>query len=90
VILPICYTTLGWIKQIPALVSAGYRVWAPDQRGYNLSDKPEGLVAFNLDELAADVIGLIDAAGAAGRCSAKDMFILWLCGFRSRRILPKL
>ncbi len=53
----------GWRKQIPYLVEAGYRVWAPDQRGYNLSDKPDGVAAYSLDELAADVIGLIDAAG---------------------------
>ncbi len=53
----------GWKRQIPYLVSAGYRVWAPDQRGYNLSDKPAGIAAYTLDELAADVIGLIDAAG---------------------------
>jgi pimeloyl-ACP methyl ester carboxylesterase len=53
----------GWRRQIPYLASAGYRVWAPDQRGYNLSDKPDGLAAYSLDELAADVIGLIDAAG---------------------------
>jgi pimeloyl-ACP methyl ester carboxylesterase len=53
----------GWRRQIPALASAGYRVWAPDQRGYNLSDKPDGIAAYNLDELAADVIGLINAAG---------------------------
>jgi epoxide hydrolase 4 len=53
----------GWRKQIPYLVEAGYRVWVPDQRGYNLSDKPDGLAAYSLDELAADVIGLIDAAG---------------------------
>lgn len=53
----------GWKQQIPYLVSAGYRVWAPDQRGYNLSDKPDGLVSYSLDELAADVVGLIDAAG---------------------------
>jgi pimeloyl-ACP methyl ester carboxylesterase len=53
----------GWRKQIAALASIGYRVWAPDQRGYNLSDKPEGIAAYNLDELAADVVGLIDAAG---------------------------
>ncbi|MBT3323465.1 MAG: alpha/beta hydrolase [Anaerolineae bacterium] len=52
----------GWRKQIPALVEAGYRVWAPDQRGYNLSDKPDGLAAYSLDELAKDIIGLIDAA----------------------------
>jgi len=53
----------GWRRQIPYLSAAGYRVWAPDQRGYNLSDKPEGIAAYTLDELAADVIGLIDAAG---------------------------
>ncbi|MEK6194965.1 MAG: alpha/beta hydrolase, partial [Deltaproteobacteria bacterium] len=53
----------GWKQQIPFLESHGYRVWAPDQRGYNLSDKPAGIAAYSLDELAADVIGLIDAAG---------------------------
>jgi pimeloyl-ACP methyl ester carboxylesterase len=55
----------GWRRQIPALVEAGYRVWVPDQRGYNESDKPEGLAAYALDQLAADVIGLMDAAGVA-------------------------
>ena len=30
----------GWRKQIPHLAQAGYHVIAPDQRGYNLSDKP--------------------------------------------------
>ncbi|UCF61773.1 MAG: alpha/beta hydrolase, partial [Anaerolineaceae bacterium] len=53
----------GWRHQIPQLASAGYRVWAPDQRGYNLSDKPDGIAAYTLDELGADVVGLIDAAG---------------------------
>jgi pimeloyl-ACP methyl ester carboxylesterase len=53
----------GWRRQIPHLATAGYRVWAPDQRGYNLSDKPDGIAAYTLDELAADVIGLMDAAG---------------------------
>lgn len=53
----------GWRRQMPYLASAGYRVWAPDQRGYNLSDKPHRLSAYRLDDLAADVIGLADAAG---------------------------
>ncbi len=53
----------GWRKQIDALAAQGFRVWVPDQRGYNLSDKPEGITAYSLDELALDVIGLIDAAG---------------------------
>ncbi len=58
----------GWHRQIPALAEAGYCVWIPDQRGYNLSDKPQGLDAYRIDELAADVIGLIDAAGRAQAC----------------------
>lgn len=53
----------GWKHQIDALAEAGYCVWAPDQRGYNLSEKPNGIDAYGLDTLVADVIGLIDAAG---------------------------
>lgn len=52
----------GWHHQIPFLVEQGYRVWAPDQRGYNLSDKPDGVDAYTIDELAKDFIGLMDAA----------------------------
>ena len=51
----------GWRKQIPALAQAGYRVIVPDQRGYNLSDKPGGIRSYRLTELAADILGLIDA-----------------------------
>jgi epoxide hydrolase 4 len=53
----------GWRRQIQPLAGAGMRVWVPDQRGYNLSDKPHGSCAYCLDELAKDVIGLIDSAG---------------------------
>jgi pimeloyl-ACP methyl ester carboxylesterase len=58
----------GWRRQILYLAEGGYRVWAPDQRGYNLSDKPKGVSAYGVDELAADVVGLIEAAGQ-GRAS---------------------
>jgi pimeloyl-ACP methyl ester carboxylesterase len=54
----------GWRRQIPALAEAGFHVCAPDQRGYNTSDKPLGLEAFRLDVLAQDVLGLIDALGS--------------------------
>lgn len=53
----------GWRHQIQPLADAGFRVWVPDQRGYNLSDKPKGISSYRLDELARDIIGLIDAAG---------------------------
>ncbi len=45
------------------LAKAGYRAIAPDQRGYNLSDKPQGLDAYTIDVLAKDVLGLMDALG---------------------------
>ena len=50
-----------WIRQLPALVSAGCRVIIPDQRGYNLSDKPEGIKNYRMSELTNDILGLIDA-----------------------------
>jgi pimeloyl-ACP methyl ester carboxylesterase len=53
----------GWRKQIRSLPDAGLRIWVPDQRGYNLSDKPKGIAAYRLNELSNDVLGLIDAAG---------------------------
>ncbi|SNC68163.1 Pimeloyl-ACP methyl ester carboxylesterase [Hymenobacter gelipurpurascens] len=53
----------GWRHQIKALADAGYRVWAPDQRGYNLSDKPRRVSDYRIDQLGADILGLLDAAG---------------------------
>ena len=53
----------GWRRQIAALAEAGLRVVAPDQRGYNLSDKPAGIAAYRLDTLAADVASLAAALG---------------------------
>jgi epoxide hydrolase 4 len=55
--------SFGWRAQIGPLAGAGYRVVVPDQRGYNLSDKPRGLAAYCLDELVADIAGLIEATG---------------------------
>ena len=55
---------VGWRHQIPALARAGWRVWAPDQRGYNQSDAPAGVAAYDVDRLADDVEALMDAAGA--------------------------
>jgi epoxide hydrolase 4 len=53
----------GWRHQIEAFADAGYWVWVPDQRGCNLSEKPQPMAAYNIDNLTADVVGLIKAAG---------------------------
>ena len=52
-----------WRHQIPALVEAGFRVIAPDMRGYNLSDKPSAVRAYRVELLARDVERLILACG---------------------------
>jgi len=54
----------GWRQQIRPLAAAGFRVVAPDMRGYNLSSKPDGVAAYDIDQLAADVRGLIRERGA--------------------------
>jgi len=53
----------SWRDQIPALAEAGYRVVAPDMRGYNRSEKPHGVGSYGMDELVGDVIGLVERLG---------------------------
>jgi pimeloyl-ACP methyl ester carboxylesterase len=53
----------SWRHQIPALAAAGFRVVAPDLRGYNLSDKPYKVDAYRIEHLVGDVAGLIRACG---------------------------
>jgi pimeloyl-ACP methyl ester carboxylesterase len=53
----------GWRQQIEPLAAAGFRVVAPDTRGYNLSSKPEGTAAYDVAKLAGDVRDLIHERG---------------------------
>jgi pimeloyl-ACP methyl ester carboxylesterase len=55
----------GWHFQIPSLVNAGFRVLAPNQRGYGQSSKPKGAAAYDIDRLAEDVISLADSEGSS-------------------------
>ncbi len=48
----------GWREQIAALAGAGYHLVIPDQRGYNLSDKPKGIENYDVDKLSDDVLAL--------------------------------
>ncbi len=50
--------------QIPALAAAGFRVVAPDQRGYGQTDKPDAIEAYNILNLVGDIIGLVNSVGA--------------------------
>ena len=54
----------SWRHQIGALAAAGYRVLAPDMRGYGRSDAPEPVEAYDIVELCGDVARLLDDHGA--------------------------
>ena len=55
----------SWRHQMPLLARLGYRVWAPDLRGYGDSDRPTQMSDYSIEALMDDVAGLIDASGAS-------------------------
>jgi epoxide hydrolase 4 len=54
----------GWREQIEPLAAAGFRVVAPDTRGYNLSSHPKDVAAYDVGLLATDIRDLIRERGA--------------------------
>jgi pimeloyl-ACP methyl ester carboxylesterase len=54
----------SWDRMTPLLTEAGYRVLAPDQRGYSPGARPRGRRAYRLELLTADVVALADQAEA--------------------------
>jgi pimeloyl-ACP methyl ester carboxylesterase len=50
---------------MPRLVDAGYHVLAPDMRGYNTSDKPDGIAAYRRSKLVGDIGELIEHVGVS-------------------------
>jgi epoxide hydrolase 4 len=55
----------SWRAQMPALAELGFRVWAPDLRGYGETEpKPQDVDSYRMDWLLEDVAALIDAADA--------------------------
>ncbi|MGH7785700.1 MAG: alpha/beta fold hydrolase [Candidatus Binatia bacterium] len=79
----------SWREQMPLLARLGYRVWAPDLRGYGDTERPLGIGAYSIEKLMADIGGLIDAAGARSTLLiAHDWggVIAWY--FAMRRIRP--
>jgi epoxide hydrolase 4 len=57
-------SSFSWRYQMPLLARLGYRVWAPDLRGYGGSSRPAGVEAYALENLQEDVAALIEASGA--------------------------
>jgi epoxide hydrolase 4 len=87
----------SWREQMPLLASQGWRVWAPNLRGYGASSRPSGRGQYALGNLLADVAGLIDAAQAEHPASqimlvAHDWgaIIAWLFAIKQIRPLDRL
>ncbi len=55
----------SWRHQIDALAAAGFRVVAPDMRGYGKSDAPQAIDQYTILHLVGDMVGILDALGAA-------------------------
>ena len=53
----------SWRHQISVLADAGFRVVAPDQRGYGMSDAPESVAAYSILHLTGDIVALVHALG---------------------------
>ncbi len=84
---------LSWREQMLFLAGMGYRVWAPNQRGYGRTSRPRGTDAYAMEHLMADVAGLIDSAKASA--GAREVVLLghdwggvvaWC--FAARRVRP--
>ncbi|MFI5658569.1 alpha/beta fold hydrolase [Streptomyces sp. NPDC051684] len=54
----------SWRHQVFALAEAGYRVLAPDMRGFGGSSRPADVDAYDTLTVCADLVGLLDAVGA--------------------------
>jgi pimeloyl-ACP methyl ester carboxylesterase len=52
-----------WRLQVPRLVAAGFRVIAPDLRGFGNSARPEAVEEYRLSVVLRDMTDLLDAYG---------------------------
>jgi pimeloyl-ACP methyl ester carboxylesterase len=75
----------SWRHQLRDLPQHGLRVIAPDQRGYGLTDRPDAIEAYDMENLCADLVGLLDAKGIekAVFCGHDwGGFVVWQMGLR--------
>ena len=79
----------SWRLQAPMLAELGYRVWAPNQRGYGATTRPRETRAYVLANLMQDVAALIDASGATSTTLiAHDWGAIVAWWFAIRRMRP--
>ncbi len=85
--------SVSWRNQLPMLAELGYKAWAPNMRGYGNSSTPPDKKDYAIENLLADVAGLIDAAACDETVLlAHDWgaIIAWYFAMREIRPLSKL
>jgi epoxide hydrolase 4 len=84
----------GWREQIEPLADAGFRVVAPDLRGYNLSVRPEERSAYTIGSVSADLTALIaylqPAGGAAVVGHDWGALLAWYLASSEPRLVGRL
>jgi len=83
----------SWRHQMPLLAELGYRVWAPDLRGYGETTKPPRLRDYSIEKLLEDVAALVDASGAGSVTLISHdwgAIIAWYFAMRKIRPLERL
>src|SRR5688500_17616686 len=84
---------LAWEQLAGTLAASGYRVVAPDQRGFNLSQRPLEPEAYHIDHLVDDASALIEAvADEPVLLIAHDWggVVAWVLAHRRPELLRKL
>ena len=85
--------SFSWRKQLPVLADMGFKVWAPNLRGYGNSPKPSKVSDYSVDKLLHDIVGLIDASDSDElTIIAHDWggILAWIFASRELRPLTKL
>lgn len=83
----------SWRHQMPLLARLGYRVWAPNLRGYGATDSPREISAYQPHILVGDVASLIKAANARETLLiAHDLgaVLAWLLAMEQPQLIDRL
>lgn len=83
----------SWRYQMPLLARLGYRVWAPNLRGYGGTDSPQEVAAYRTSILVEDVAALIKASGAKETLLIAHDWggaLAWLLAMRQPELINRL